>query len=293
MDDELRRKLIENIEVSGFGSEMRALRVVQEAGWYSSGPSAYYDRDAAITREIDLVAYRSRYWDGTRDSGTPVSIECFYALSAEVKKTSVPWIVFRGTKDSRERIDAWQNLIFVDNLPEKTAIYEDLSRHSVAATLGWEGHGVHEAFKSPDKPSRWYSAFIAACKAAESDLEANSWDPANPNVETAESGVVDTAESDKEPVTGFHPGPVHLYFAKPVVIVDGPLISAQLNDNEILLTEIDYANFQFAFRTPEYTTGTYSVDIVRLSALADYLTLAEKRLDDIFAGLCRESHCSV
>jgi hypothetical protein len=72
MDEELRSKLIKDLEKSGFASEMRAIQTIRDKGWESSGAGTYFDLDANITRTIDVKAYRlARNWevgDGGVDS---------------------------------------------------------------------------------------------------------------------------------------------------------------------------------------------------------------------------------
>ncbi len=268
MNDELRQKLLADIETTGFGAEMRAIQIFEEAGWSSPGPSAYFDRDSKITREIDIkahLAFNNIYGKQKRAS-TDRHVTYFYAISAEVKRSSVPWIVFRHnyTSDTAPHmLDAWNNLIGTYGMTNGSEIYSELSRHSLAETLGWRGHGVHEAFKKPDSASRWYSAFVAACKAAEANLAANMIE-------------------EEEPVDDVR---IEFFFSKPVVILDGQLVAATLRSGEVTLEEIDAATFEFTFQTEAYNRLSYSVDLVTLSWLPEYLSLSRKRAKGMFETL--------
>ncbi|MBD0370297.1 MAG: hypothetical protein ICV60_05640 [Pyrinomonadaceae bacterium] len=263
MNEELRNKILADLDKTGFGSEMRALKVFSQAQWLVSGASSYYDLDSSITREIDIQAHIRRA--ETLDNGK--KIECFYQLVAEVKKSKSPWIVFKSiTSWDKLLLDAWQNLIFDVNLPAETTLTKSISDLSLVGTLGWRGSSIHEGFKEPTAPSRWYPAFVAACKASESSLEANSW---------AEEAQAKESKNS-----------IHLFFVKPLVIFDGILISAELTDNgEVLLNEIDSAPFDFSYQSQHYTRRRYSVDVVKLSALSDYLQLSKTRLDAIFNSI--------
>jgi hypothetical protein len=264
MNEELRKKVIADLDKTGFGSEMRAIKVFSQNRWMTSGASSYYDLDSNVTREIDIKAHISKR--ETLDNGKKV--DCFYQIVAEVKKTTYPWIVFKSHINwDFELVDAWQNLIFHVNLPgEPAAFVKSISDPSLPATLGWKGSVIHEGFKEPTAPSRWYPAFLAACKAAEATLEANSW-PVNAKDNESKSSI-------------------HLFFVKPLVIFDGILISAELTDTgEVLINEIDTAPFHFSYQSSHYNRSHYSVDLVKLSALNDYLQLSNSRLDSIFESI--------
>ena len=264
MNKELHDKILADLDKTGFGSEMRAIKVFSESRWLVNGSQSYYDLDSSITREIDIKAYTSI--NESLSNGKTVS--CFYEIVAEVKKQSVPWIVFKShTYWDFQLGDAWSNLIFHDNLPESTSVFVDtISDSSLGKKLGWKGASIHEGFKDPTVPSRWYSAFIAACKAAENSLEANTYKSDKSNEELNKS--------------------IHLFFVKPVVIFDGILISAELTDSgDILLNEIDSAPFNFSYRSPKYNRRYYHVDVVRLSALKDYIQFSRTRLHSIFEAI--------
>lgn len=261
MDESFRKKLVEDIERSGFGSEMRAIQIFSEAGWASPGPSAYLDRDANITREIDVVANQSRRG---RVSEEHPAVDLYYSVVAEVKKSSSPWIIVRSRQRAASLTDAWQNLIYSSGLREKSAISRVMSRSSLSETLGWQGQGIHESFKKPDISSRWYSAFVSACKAAEHTVEANS---------PEESDDTDAGRA------------IYFFIAKPIVILDGQLLAAKLKEGEIVIDEIEFANVQFSFQTLQYTHARYSVDVVQLSSLQRYLSLSCDRVDEIFGAL--------
>jgi len=264
MNEELRNKILADLDKTGFGSEMRAMRVFNQSQWLTSGPSSYYDLDANITRELDIKAHIRR----AEKLANGKSVECYYQLVAEVKKSKSPWIVFKGRAVwDAWLMDAWQNLIFHVNLPDEPAAFtKSISAPSLMENLGWKGSGIHEAFKDPTAPSRWYQAFVAACKAAEASLDANSWS-------------ANTVE--KEPKNS-----THFFFVKHLVIFDGILVSAELSDSgDISLNEIDTAPFHFSYRSPHYSRRDYSVDVVKLSALSDYLQLSRSRLDGIFESI--------
>ena len=140
-------------------------------------------------------------------------------------------------------------------------ISELLRKHSIRAELGWLGYGVHEAFKEPTEVGRWYSAAVTVCKAAY-DFVRGEW------VEML---------TDKRSF---------LAITQPVVILDGPLISAEISDDdEVVLEEIAFAPLAFEFGTAKYEAANYRVDLVTTGGLSSYLEALQKRIDEIFGVL--------
>jgi hypothetical protein len=135
------------------------------------------------------------------------------------------------------------------------SIVATLEESSLLATNGWRGSGVHEGFKKPTDNSTWYTAFVTACKAAESAYERE--------------------------VTASGPNRVGtIYFIKPVVVVDAILVAAELDkDAELLLTEIDNAAFSFEYQSQAYGRSRYQLDLVTLAGLPEYLDLIERQIE--------------
>lgn len=89
---------------------MRAIKVFNQSQWLTSGASSYYDRDAGITREIDIEAHVMK----AEVLSNGKNLECFYMLIAEVKKSKHPWIVVKNkTSWDALHVDAWQNHNFL------------------------------------------------------------------------------------------------------------------------------------------------------------------------------------
>lgn len=260
MDEQFKNKIINDLKKSGFGSEMQALRAFLTNEWHCSGGAAYYDRDEQRTREIDFLANRYLSKD---------SISCGFYLVGEVKKTERPWVVFKG-KQPGDLPRGWRNLVFFDNLPPGHGpLMIGFDKHSLSSQCLWYGYGIHESFKNPNQTSRWYSAFLSSCKAAEYILE---------SLESLVNEKEDTS-SDWSPNKESS-----LCFLQPIVVVDGPLLAADLNDcGEIVIEEIDAAPISFEYRTRQYKQRWgYAVDVVRLSAITNYIGLTERRHQDIF-----------
>lgn len=132
--------------------------------------------------------------------------------------------------------------------------------------MHWIGFGIHESFKQPSESSRPYGAIISAVKAAEHFFqEGQSW-------MKGQKGV--TNDISKEPT--------RMLFVRPVVVLDGELLSVELDGvGSLKVTEIDMAPMHIGYKSGGYQREKYRVDVVRLSALDQYLGFVEKQHDAI------------
>jgi hypothetical protein len=262
VDDELRAKIANDLKRSGFYSEMVVVRTFVSRGWECRGGVTYYDKDHATSRECDFTAV-TRLTDLRRGHGS--GMQTVFWLAGEVKKSERPWIVFKDHGRRRDDLtDAWINITCEANLPdEHFALADVLSAKSLLTANGWRASGIHEAFKKPSDTSIWYSAFVTACKAAESVFDA----------------LVEERDASKQQPDDS----IQLDLCKPVVVLDGVLVAAETSPaGELILEEIDSAAFRFEYRSKEYRRGLYCLDLVTLRGLPAYLQLTGERLADVF-----------
>ncbi|MEH2359645.1 hypothetical protein [Nostoc sp.] len=264
MNEDLKNKIIKDLEKSGFGAEMLVLKIFNSLGWRAEAGQGYFDKDENKSREIDISAYYSAHLE----VNNKFCVSSFFHICAEVKKSEQPWIVFRTYPHPYFQLCAWDNLIDCINLPtENFNLVEYITKHSLLAIKGWEGSGIHHAFKDPNTPSRWYPAFIAACKACEDCYERNKLD-----------GNKTTSNILEEPT--------EWNFFQPLVILDGTLVTAELTDSgEIHIEEVDSAPFRFKYNTKNYIRGNYRVDLVTISGLKNYIKTIMHRQNNINIGI--------
>lgn len=264
MTEDLFAKLRADLEKSGLRSELSVRRMMSEKGWSVDGGGAYHDLDEDKSREFDLSAAKV----ARLESGKRTCCYLEFHLVGEVKKSERPWVVFKRPLPSWSTGCAWNNLIRAINLPcEPARLARPLGRNSLLSVNGWIANGLHEAFKSPDMPSRWYSAFVSVCKAADSYLSTHSPE----GDQTTEDLIANPAE---------------LFFVQPLVILDGQLISVELTaDGEMQFAHVDSAAFQFSYKTQHYTRSHYRVDLVTVAGLPAYLDQQQARLVDIQQGI--------
>jgi hypothetical protein len=260
MNEEMQKKIVADLEKAGFRAEMQAMRTLLSRKWHCAGSSSYMDKDDRKSREIDITAH---HWM-KKDIGQGKNIISYFHVVAEVKKSERPWVVFgrRLPEGSGERQDAWDNLVHCEGPREwKPKLVKSLSEESLLNRTAFLGYGIHESFKGPEQPSRWYPAFLACCKAAEWTLE-SSTEHARDESEYASSELMSACFT----------------FVQPVIILDGILVSAKLGESgEISVAEAKEVALRFAYNSPQYERASYRVDIVRLPNLATYLKHCELR----------------
>lgn len=274
MDTKLRLKIIEDLLKSGVGSELRALKAFKQRGWEASGATTFLDRDEGKTRELDLRAYVEReepFLAKGKESAYGSWLTVAIAVAGEVKKTEKPWVVLKEDLAENQAVDAWNNVIVANNLPVPGhRLVEDIGKFSVLSEHRWRAAAIHECFKSPNNPSRWYSGAVSACKGAEYLETWYGW-----KVQAGSS--FNAAEN------------VFFMLVKPVLIIDGVLAGAELTDGEgIELFEVPVAPMEFEFKTQGYSRGRYMVDIVQLDHLPDYIGRLEKRLQHLYDRILKE-----
>lgn len=273
MDQEFRRKVVDDLLKSGFSSEIRALRSFRHSGqWGFRAGETYYDLDEHKTRQIDFSAYHP--FGSTK--GGPIPSACFVVV-AEVKKSERPWVVF---PDRRDLVRAWierrSDLLFHTPLPNDATDYRELMwRHSPLFSSGWQGHNVHESFKNPTDYSRWHSAAVSVAKASEDQL---AWG----------SGAPDEINERKTSEAKSGTSAPYLLHVQPLIVLDGPLLAAVMDEaGELQIGELAGAPMRFHFRTPSYHRHFYQIDLVALQYLSEYVRQLEQQHINILKALLR------
>jgi len=263
--DKFLKAIVKDLEKTGFASEMRAMKAFISQSWRTSGNRSYFDLDENKTREIDFSAYNTltEYHPQTKE----IIGQSFFQVVAEVKKTDKPWIIFRENPHNAWKLqEGWSSLICCAGLSDKRdrkILTDILLTSGWGYHVGWFGYGVHEAFKPPQQPSRWYEALVKVCKSGEDILKANSFKK--------------------------HSYP-YFFFVKPLVVVDGELISVYLDEKaNIKAEQINAAMIDFDFSTTNYKESRYTIDIVSLNYLPNYIEFCELRHKKIFDEL--KQHC--
>lgn len=258
MNPEGLNKLREDIKKSGFPSELKLKRALWDHGWHPEGFEHYFDRDeGGKLRAIDVWTFKNC----TIPHPDYASFQ--YVLVCEVKKSERPWVVFDRGVLLLPECAPQTNL--VTNYPFKLSEIGDVfSASGLVNRNGWLGSGIYEAFGG-GKNEAWHIAASSVAKACiyhsqESDVA---------------KGLRDETEDS------------FFEIFKPVVVVDGPLVKAELRDDgEVDLEEISMAAMHFEYETVAYTPrSVHQIDLVALSGIEEYLDFADWRCDEIAKGI--------
>jgi hypothetical protein len=256
MSADLVAKIIKDLKKSGFSTELEVRKLLIDSGWHVNASFGYLDKDEDKAREIDIIATNVenlRYGDKT-------FAHTEFHICGEIKKSDRPWVVFDQDTHPALLSCAWDNLISAINLPESSAKMTDsLREQSLIKVNGWLGSGIHEAFKKPNQPSRWYSSFVSVSKASEYFLEQVS------------------PEGEKE-IDNILENPCELHFVQPLVVLNAPLFRAAIaTTGELEVSEIDRAAFKFDYKSKNYENSTFRVDLVTLDGLGSYIETVRDR----------------
>lgn len=289
MSPDLEKKVIADLEKTGFPSEFEARRIICSfsGGWDCTGTMGYFDLDEQKLRQVDIYAFMPC---GDRVSKTKHTHTVWHLIT-EVKKSDggKPWIVFKERRDVIRDVLRWRkDMVVYCNLPAawdknfSWRIYEN----SFCNGQHWIGYGVHESFKQPSEASRPYGAMLSAVKAAE-----HFHNEAKCSVKGQPAVTHDISKN-----------PTRLNFIRPVVVLDGELLTAEVdNEGKLVVSEVEMSPMYVGYKSSHYDREWYRVDLVRLSALKKYLSFAEKQHNAIrkailelggLAGYSEEELCS-
>ncbi|UVM36374.1 hypothetical protein LOY28_16740 [Pseudomonas sp. B21-017] len=90
MNTELIKKIIDDLEKSGFSTELQARRIFQDSGWSVNAGYGYLDKDENKSREIDILATKVK---SSKHNGKSF-VHSEFHVCAEVKKPkSLGWFL--------------------------------------------------------------------------------------------------------------------------------------------------------------------------------------------------------
>jgi hypothetical protein len=248
-DDKLLADLKTDLEKSGFGAELAALRLFHSAPFRATASKTYFDKVSNSQRQIDISAGHELH---VINNNWIYQAELL--VLAEVKKSEKPWVVFKtSTYENPYNVYLAESLIEEHNAPSRRQheTRAKLADYAVKVRGNWFGHGVHEAFKKPDDFSRWFKAASSVSRAA--------W--ANPFSRPPQQENMATVAI------------VH-----PAVILHGRLFAAASGPSfEMQLEEINRATVWHR-ETNSLFDRRFLIDLVVLDSLPAYITELKERL---------------
>ncbi|KFF21563.1 hypothetical protein [Chryseobacterium sp. JM1] len=266
--EDLKKKILDDIELTGFVSELQVNSLLIKKGWSTRHSETYEDKDYNKSREIDIIATKTYY-----DEESKLHVE--FQLVIDVKRMKKrPWVVFSVEKRNNTS-QGWRILSTGHNNTTnnggkfKSGLFTkgEVDTNNFKKNIKNYGIAFHESFKPPNEISKVYESLIGVCKAAWHKKEKYSYDKKFEEFDLKEE--------------------TEIYIFIPVVVLDGNLFEVKLDEKgEIELNEKELIQVQLSYSSPNYSTSDliFFPDIVTTDKLADYLEKSEKW----FKGMTKE-----
>ena len=247
--DELKTKLLKRLEETGYPVELRVGSIFSSCGIPNLHHNRYYvDKDEQKGREIDICAYTNVF------SEKP-SLSVGLGLICEVKQSrKYPWIILSTKKGFTWGGEGWSRLHYsVGEVDAELLSFEEIESKSTTRQFARIGRSYYEGFKTANAKSSIFEALTTVSKAAEHWLKRNA-----------------------EAVKGMEGEPRSITFADPLIVLDGLLYEAYLDeDSRMKLDEISHIPISFGYISTEYSRFGYLVEVVTIEELP--VLLAKKR----------------
>lgn len=255
----IKQRILEDLEKTGFPTELRAGQIFAEAGRELLYNVYYIDEDENKGREIDIIATCLAACDYAQ------LYLCQYFICS-VKKSKKPWIIF--SNDIGEYGDpGWHRLYLDDGINRDILSADELGEKSTISGFKRFGNAYNVAFHDSNKEI--YDALCSSVKASESFRKLHQkWDAEEMN------NMRETSTFKS------------LFLFEPLVILDGQLYEAYLDsNNKLAVKRIHHIPVCFGYVSLSYKHADefsdYYVEIVTLDELANLVHKKDIWLDGI------------
>lgn len=172
MSETLEERVLQELQKTGFPTEIVSASVMQKHGWHVLHNPSYLDDSDGRSREFDIRAYRNEEFEAP---GNRFSVGIY--LMTECKKSEKPWVFFTTTEEyDRSRLGVFlkwncgQQQVFTDRHHRESIISDkELREFHHYYQLPRLARTFHEPFKGNEKSGSSqmiYSAVMSALKAA-------------------------------------------------------------------------------------------------------------------------------
>lgn len=251
MSENLVPKIIKEIEKTGFPLELRISDFLRSRDYIVEHGISYLDKDEGKGREIDLVARRfvaEQYQRKRYFIDNILTIEC--------KKSDKPWVVFsspvvgddlnlfrlevsEGLTDNEQNWSLEKTSQIIDTLLEFHPLFNQVRR----------GRNYFIPFAGFEANEMIFKALTTSTKAA-------------------------LALQERPSLRGNR---VTFYY--PIIVFQGKLFEAYLQNGEIQVVEAQYVAVDFSYRSNKYAPTNVVIPIITESAFGDFLSSLEKVFD--------------
>lgn len=253
MTEDLRDKLLADIAKTGYPVELQVGDMISKYATNVYYNTYYLDRDEQKGKEVDVSAYFHSH-----SEKVVVGLD----LICEVKKSSKrPWVIF-STKRGFIENEGYLRLHYSTEVDANILPFEEMQRNCSSSGFLRIGRSYHEGFKSEGEKSQIFKALVTVIKASEDCLERSR------------------VSGDDFTV----PGHKKIVFIEPIIIVDGLLYEAYLDErSETELNEIGHIPVSFGYISSEYDRRHYLVDVVTMKEFPNLLAMKKNWIDGIRA----------
>jgi len=264
MDEQLKNKIIADIKLTGFPTELLVAQILKSSGWEIEQNGTYLDYELNKSREIDINARKvfGQY------AGKKLIFYVAINLVIEIKKSSKrPWIVFtipnRKERHSTFKGPGFGQLSHSDNFTTDILTAENLMKNFPRNSESSIGTSFYEAFKGTEEPSKIYEAIMSAIKAA---FYIRRQEAAEDILSEDELEEINSMEYNKNSIT-------RLEIYMPLIVFDGLLCHASLDkNNEINLSEVQYIPLSVSHSIKPYSDNfNYYPELIRFDYMTDFL----------------------
>lgn len=254
--DNLKTRLLRQLEETGYPVELKVGNILSSHGWNVEHNRYYIDEDEQKGREIDIWAHTNAY-------STEHKVAVWLGLICEVKQSRRhPWVVL-STRRIPIETAGWGRMHYTEGKVDSTLLsFEQIESKSTTSQFTRIGRSYYEGFKSADAKSVIFEALTTVVKASEHWLKINR------------------EASNNE--TSYNLGFRDITFVDPLIILDGLLYEAYLDDDNCLgLNEIRHIPVSFGYLSKAYGGSNYLVEIVTISELPSLLSKKRKWIEDM------------
>lgn len=258
--EELKSKVLKDIQKSGFISEMMVNSILIKKGWlFTLCGETFNDKDLNKSREIDIVSYKVL---ANEDDSVRVGVH----VVIEVKKSEKPWVVFCQKKEH-----FFHNLVTLvmlrdsENINMDELSFSDIGENYRHSKSNIYGSAYTEAFKGPSETSQIYSALITACKAA-------------------------TSYQKKESDASMKNNKKQINFYLPIVVLNGKLFQAKLDESgDVEIEETNYCPINLNYSSDNYSQERFFPEIVTIDEFESHLDHLIEWQKSIFDKICKNT----
>lgn len=237
---EIEQKILQQIGKTGFPLELRIAKTLGDDGWYVAQSVYFVDKDQNKGREIDIRALKNSIF-------VKKEIEYFVrtCVVLECKKSEEkPWVVFTSNPtcydvpwdEQVEGLDP--NVIWLSDEEEK--IYHKV--HPYSSFLR-RGRSFFEPFKNNETGESIYKALTTVVKALIA-LKADRF--------------------------GLYGNSACVFY--PLVVFDGLLYEAYLEDGSIQVAAAESLLVSFNYESAEYSRSSFTIPIVKESVFEKFVS---------------------